>query len=130
VKCCLLENSQDNDVRAIYELRKSRVIEHNNRWSGPKEIQKLEPIVEHNFRFAGQTGTQGLGACKSTPYVANPSKEQWREKMTETLVAHQEEEHIRHASCLPLQGVWTHWDNTIPIDFSWHNLILVLSLSC
>ena len=119
VKCCLLENSQDQDIRAIYELRKSRVVEYNNRWSGPKEVQMLEPIVEHNFRFAGQTGTAGLGACKSNPYVANPSKAQWREKMTETLVAHEEEERIRHASCLPLQGVWTHWENTLPLDRPW-----------
>ncbi len=123
VKCCLLENSQAENVRAIYEQRKSRVIEYNNRWSGPKEVQGLDPIVEHSFRFAGQTGTIELGACKSNPYVANPSKEQWREKMTETLVTQQEEEHIRHASCLPLQGVWTHWDNTIPLDLSWNNLI-------
>jgi len=62
VKCSLLQNSKDVDVRAIYEQRKARLSAFANRWSGPKELVKLEPIVDHRLRFAGQTGTAGLGA--------------------------------------------------------------------
>ena len=42
--------------------------------------------------------------------------------MTETLAAQHEDNHIRHASCLVRQGVWTNWD-VIPFDLSWNNLI-------
>ena len=75
VKCCLLQNSKDGDVKAIYELRKERVSDFTNRWSGPKELTNLEPVADHNLRFAGQTGRAGLGSQKSNPYLANPTIE-------------------------------------------------------
>jgi len=68
-------------------------------------------------------GTAGLGANKSNPYIANPTTEERRSKITETFVAQREEEFVRHASCLARQGRWTHWDNVIPFDLSWSNLI-------
>jgi hypothetical protein len=39
------------------------------------------------------------------------------------LRANHEEQHVRHASCLRRQGVWTKWENVIPFDLSWENLI-------
>ena len=123
VKCSLLENSKDVDVRAIYEQRKARLSAFANRWSGPKELESLEPIVDHKLRFAGQTGTSGLGSSMTSDYIANPSTAERRAKATETLAIQHEEEFIRHASCLVRQGVWTHWENVTPFDFSWTNLI-------
>jgi hypothetical protein len=99
------------------------MLEYERKWSGPKEVANLEPIADHNLRFAGQTGTAGLGFSKSDPYIANPTKQQRRKKITETLLAQHEEDHIRHASCLVRQGVWTHWENVMPFDLSWPNLI-------
>ena len=104
VKCCLLQSSADANVRAIYEQCKARVIEYNNRWSGPKELANLEPIVEHDFRFAGQHGRAGLGSNKSNPYIANPTEKQRRERIAETLIAQHEEDHIRHASFTQVAG--------------------------
>ena len=72
---------------------------HENRWSGPKELENLKPIADHDTRFAGQMGTAGLGTNKSNPYIANPTTEERRSKITETFVA-QDEEFVRHASCL------------------------------
>ena len=46
-----------------------------------------------------------------------------RSKITETLIAQHEEDHVRHASCLVQQGAWTTWEKVIPFDFSWANLI-------
>ena len=46
-----------------------------------------------------------------------------RQKVSTTLRNQHEEELIRHASCLTLQGVWTHWDHVLPFDLSWSNLI-------
>ena len=118
-KCCLLENSQDDKVRAIYENFKSQKQRHDKRWSGPKELAKLAPVAEHNLRFAAQTGTAGLGSCRSDPYIANPTKKEMRSKITGTLIAQHEEDHVRHASCLVQQGVWTTWDKVMPFDLSW-----------
>jgi hypothetical protein len=67
VKCSLLQNSKDEDIRAIYEHRKLRVTAFQRRWSGPKELAQLEPVADHNLRFAGQIGTAGLGDKKSDP---------------------------------------------------------------
>ena len=39
------------------------------------------------------------------------------------MVAQREQDHIRHASCLVRQGVWTHWEDVMPFDLSWTNLI-------
>ena len=122
-KCCLLENSQDEKVRELYDHYKTYSLQYVTKWSGPKELANLEPIAEHNLRYAGQTTTAGLGSQKSNPYIADPTKQERRKKITETLIAQHEEDHIRHASCLVRQGVWTHWENVLPFDLSWTNLI-------
>jgi hypothetical protein len=111
VKCCLLANSKDDKVQAIYEAKKKREEGFNNRWSGTKELSILEPIVEHATRFAGQTGRSGLGSNISNPYNANPTVAEYRSKVTATFADQCEEDRVRHSSCLVRQGVWTHWDN-------------------
>jgi len=123
VKCCLLENSSDATVREIYELHKTRVSTFTNRWSGPKELSNLEPVVDHNIRFAGQVGRAGLGSNLGNPYVANPTLQERRSKVTEALTNQREQKYMEHAACLVRQGVWTHWDNVVPFDLSWKNLI-------
>ena len=123
VKCCLLESSKDETVQAIYKRRTERVRDFTSRWSAPNELKKLEPVVEHSFCYAGQTGHAGLGANRSDPYIAKPSVRQLRERTTVALRTKHEENHVRHASCLLRQGVWTHWDNVLPFDLSWENLI-------
>ena len=62
VKCCLLENSNDDTVRAIYKLRKERVSDFTKR-------SQETGTIEHNCCFAGQTDRAGLGSQKSS-YVA------------------------------------------------------------
>jgi len=121
-KVLSLRNSNDETIKAIW-IRKDRVSEFTARWSAPNELKKLEPVVEHNLRYAGQSGRAGLGSLKENPYIANPSLRQRRASTTEVLKAKYEEQHVRHASCLLRQGVWTHWDNVVPFDLSWENLI-------
>ena len=43
-------------------------------WSGPSELETLEPIAEHSLRFAGQVGTAGLGSRKSEHYIATTAE--------------------------------------------------------
>ena len=125
VKACLLENSNDPLIRQIYDVRKERVLSFRSRWSGPKALEELLPVADHKIRFAGQVGRSGLGANKDRPYIAQPSLDDIRQKVTEVLVAEDEQKHIQHASCLSLQGVWTHWAGMVrPFDFSWNNLIM------
>ena len=96
VKACLLKNSSDPLIRDIYEIRRVRVAGFEARWSGPKKLEALLPVAEHNVRFAAQKGTSGLGACKAGPYIGNPTIRDWREKVTEALGAEAEEKHVLH----------------------------------
>jgi hypothetical protein len=124
VKCCLLQNSNDPVIRGIYKIKEDRVTSHAARWSGPKALQVLLPVAEHNIRFAGQNGSSGLGASKAACYIGTPTPKDLREKVTEALVAECEEKHVQHAARLPLQGVWLSWtDSARPFDLSWQNLI-------
>jgi hypothetical protein len=123
VKCCLLKNSADDKIKGIYVLRASRVSDFKRRWAAPNELVKLHQVVEHDLRYAGQTGRAGLGSNSSDPYIAKPTVEQIREKITSSLHAQHEEKHLQHAACLVRQGVWTHWENVMPFDLSWENLI-------
>ena len=75
VKCCLLQNSEDEKIRSIYALKADRVSTFTSRWAAPNELAKLQEVVEHDLRFAGQTGRAGLGSNKADPYIANPSVE-------------------------------------------------------
>jgi len=117
VKCCLLQSSQDACIRTLYQQRKEKVCQFSNRWSGPKELAQLEPAADYALRFAGQTNHAGLGANKRTPYIANPSAVERRDKITSTLAVQREEEHVRHASCLVRPGVWTQWRTSCLLIF-------------
>ena len=119
MKCCLLQHSGDENVKAIYKLKKERVSEFTTRWTAPNELAKIEPAAEFEQRYAGQQSRAGLGFNR---YIAEPTMRQRREQITTTLSAQHEEEDVRHACTLVRQGVWTHWD-VIPFDFSWTNLI-------
>ncbi len=101
--------------------QKQRVSAFANRWSGPKALSLLAPVVEHNLRFAGQTNRAGLGFQRDT-YIAKPTIAEIRAKTAETLGQLEEEKLLSHASCFVQQVVWTHWD-VIPFDLSWRNLI-------
>ena len=122
VKACLLSTSQDPLIQEIFALKQQRVSAFTQRWSGPKALSLVAPVVEHNLRFAGQSDRAGLGS-KRAMCSANPSIKELRAKTGEVLGQLQEEKHLNHASCLVQQGAWTHWDNVRPFDLSWQNLI-------
>jgi hypothetical protein len=121
-KSCLLSTSQDPRIQEIFSRKQERVNAFNRVWSGPKALTELDPVVEHNLRFAGQTDRRGLGSQKNT-YLAKPSVPEVRAKTTEILNMLEEEKRVNHSSCLAQQGVWTHWDDVRPFDLSWNNLI-------
>ena len=120
VKCCLLENSSDKYVRAIYEAKRGRVMNFARRWSAAQERVQLDAAVEYDTRFATQSDKSGLGSGNS---IAKPSIKEIRKKVSTTLGEQIEANHVLHASCLTRQGVWTHWNRILPFDLSWPNLI-------
>ncbi len=120
VKCCLLENSNDESIRAIYKSKRARVINFAGRWSAAQERLQLDAAVEYDIRFGSQDNKSGLGSGNCN---ANPSMEEMRRRVSVTLRNQLEEDLVRHASCLTRQGVWTHWDYVLPFDLSWPNLI-------
>ena len=108
VKACLLSTSQDPRVQEIFKRKQLRTSDFAHRWSGPKALSQIAPIVEHNLRYAGQTNHAGLGSQRET-YFAKPTLSEIRAKTTETLGHLEEEKLMNHAACLTRQGVWTHW---------------------
>jgi hypothetical protein len=122
VKACLLSTSRDPLIQEIFQKKQERMNTFTRQWSGPKALAELEPIVEHNLRFAGQSDHAGLGSQKDR-YFAKPNFAEVRAKTGEILGDLEEEKRINHSSRLAHQGVWTHWDEVRPFDLSWHNLI-------
>ena len=106
VKSCLLMTSQDPLVQQIYNRKSERVSAFARRWSGPKALTQITPMVEHSLHFAGQGNRTGLGFDR---YCANPTLPELRAKTGEALAQLQEEKLVQHAACLVRQGVWTHW---------------------
>ena len=71
VRCCLLKNSRDPVVAGAFTLKAARERSFSRTWSASQELEKLGPLVEHEVRFGGQQGREGLGVGR---YFANPSE--------------------------------------------------------
>ena len=91
VKCCLLANSKDERVRAIFEAKKAHVLNFARRWSASKELCTLQPVVDFNLHYPSQMSKSGLGANKADPFIAEPSVKELRSKTTSTLAMLREE---------------------------------------
>lgn len=61
IKCLLLNQSNDANVRELYELRAKREASFERCWRATQETTQAISIVKHNQRFAGQTHRMGLG---------------------------------------------------------------------
>jgi hypothetical protein len=121
IKCLLLQQSNDANVRQIYEIRAKREAPHKRVWYATQETSNATSIVLHNQRFAGQTHRMGLG---NGHYNHDPTKPGLRKLCTQTVSAIDAEELWGHSVSLPMQGLWTTWaENTNSLDFSWQTLM-------
>jgi hypothetical protein len=120
VRCCLLKNSRDPAVAGAFTHKANRERSFSRTWSASRELESLGPVVEHELRFAGQQGREGLGFGR---YLAHPSLVERRSLLAKTLLAECEKTLVEHASTLARQGVWTHWNAVRPFDLSWRNLL-------
>ena len=112
VKCCLLENSNDPNIRDIYKIRKNRVTAFSARWSALRRWKHLFPWQSTICSLQARSVQQALGLTAAS-YIGTPTLKDLREKATKALVDEVEEKHMQHAACLPLQGVWTKWTASI-----------------
>ena len=121
IKCLLLKQSKDLNVREIYKIREEREANFNIEWRASKFATEVESIVKHNMRFSGQQHRIGLG---NGTYNVNPSKPAFR-KMCSTAISNMETEKLwSHSHTLAMQGLWSQWfELTLPLDFTWKNLI-------
>jgi hypothetical protein len=122
VKCLLLENSKDPDIKVLYHAREERKKAETGRiWSSTRAAFEARNIVTHNLRFPSQTNRQGLG---SGVYDHNPSSARIRKLCTTAATSVKAEQLWSHSHSLNMQSLWTHWaEHTRPLDFSWNNLI-------
>ena len=120
VKCLLLKNSDDKDIRDIYNRRVERESKLST-WKATQETTKVEQAVNHRLRFVGQTHRKGLGhGC----YKSDISASEYRKLCTQTISDIESEKYWARAFSLNLQGIWTEWfEHTNPLDFSWNTLI-------
>ena len=116
IKCLLLNQSNDANVRELYELRAKREASFERCWRATQETTQAISIVKHNQRFAGQTHRMGLG---NGHYIHDPSKTGLRKLATQTIFQIESEEQECHSLSLPMQGLWTTWaEHTCPLDFT------------
>jgi hypothetical protein len=60
VKCALLENSTDEQVRMVYEARKTREANTSRVWRPTKLNSKVNAQIDLDLKFPTQAGRQGL----------------------------------------------------------------------
>lgn len=121
VKCLLLKNSADANVRTLYKVRLKREAEFIIDWRASKAAQQAENSAIFKTRFAGQTDSVALGNNKYNHY---PSVTELRKLCSKFVSDTDSDDMFRHAHTLNMQGLWTTWfEHTNPLDFSWKTLI-------
>ncbi len=121
VKCDLLSNSDDPNIRTLFETRVKRERASTRVWRATKLHSIAVAESDLKQKYPANQGRQGLGLTRNTANL-NPSER--RKLVTQLALSFAEEKRIAHAHSLAHQGVWLQWHETsTPFDFSWHNLI-------
>ena len=120
IKCLILKNSDDLNVRELYNRRATRE-QALSVWRATQEAKITEETVAYQKRFPGQTNRLGLG---NGLYDNSPSIATHREKCSQALKASEFEKYWSHSHTLSMQSIWSVWfQNTHPLDFSWNTII-------
>ena len=121
VKCLLLSESKDGNVRALFKARSDREETHSRVWRPTQLATQVAAEVQRRLQVPTQSDRKGLG---SGVFVANPTPAQ-RRRLASTVVQElDEEKRIEHSVGLAQQSAWMQWtDTALPFDFSWQNFI-------
>ena len=121
IKCSLLDNSDDKDVRDVYKLKHAKTSHWSVKWNARKIYRSLSADVILQTQFPTQASRLGLG---HGVFKGQPGKADIRGLLTQTANDVEETRLFAHSVQLERQGDWTRWSNkTNPFDFSWKNLI-------
>lgn len=121
IRSCLLQNSEDPNVRALYSMRASKTVEWKIKWSAEKATKAATADAVLSLRFPSHIGRRGLG---HGDFSAQPSKADFRKMVVAAADRREQERLSAHSHGLARQGVWTQWhESTLPFDLSWKNLI-------
>ena len=137
LKCHLLKNSSDSDVRKLYEARADRGRQQSqstcpvtkSTWRPCVEIDKLTGDAEYRIKFntatcrgAGDTRGLGMGHGHSKLTKDTPQAEE----RAQILACFDEQaEQKRYLHCLRLEHdcEWVHWDDVLEQDRSWKDVL-------
>jgi hypothetical protein len=123
VKCHLLKNSRDADIRALYERRIEKESKHATVWRPTQELAEVEKAVKHAQMFPSQVDKAGIGFVRGR-YNKSLTTQQHRRLCSAVVSELETRNLVSHAHTLPLNGVWTKWHESVkPFDLSWKNLI-------
>ena len=100
------KHSKDPDLRALYDLRKSRDL---SKTRVTQELENIESAVEFDRKFTGQFGKFGLGYIKKKT-ISDPIA-QHRKEITSMLTTLDEESGLVMVHDFAKQGKWISWDN-------------------
>ena len=121
IKCKILQDSDDPNVRLVYEFRAKKTCAWKVKWSAAKITEEVTADALLNHRFPALIGKRGLG---HGDFVANPSTSDVRKMAVSASDRRERERLLAHAHTLERQGVWLGWhDQVEPFDLSWKNLI-------
>jgi hypothetical protein len=122
IKCHMCKYSTDDEIRTLYE-RRARKEKSLYQWRPTKELTRVEQIVDHNRKYPSQRDRAGLGFVRGRYNPVLPVREH-RKLCGATVLELEAEELLAHANTLPLNGVWTKWNDMVhPFDLSWKNLL-------
>lgn len=120
IKCLILKNSDDRNVRELYNRRAEREKDLTV-WRATQETSNAQETVAFQKQFPSQTHRLGLG---NGLYDNNPTLAVHRKKCIQALKDSELEKHWIHSHTLTMQGLWSVWfHNTHPLDFSWNTII-------
>ena len=129
VKCELLRNSTDSDIRELYRSLSVRNAKLTRVWKATKLLSKVDAEVDLNLKFPVQNNNLGIGFGNFNP---NPSILQRRKLVTSKALSFSEQKRVAHSATLKQQGTWLQWaESASPFDFSWKisfgvELVLIL----
>ena len=121
VKCCLLQNSVSEDIRALYEAKMKKEAPQGKRWKSTKHATMVAASYNLKKMFPSQHSKQGLGFGN---YKAVETLAERRKGMSNEATLISGEKYLQHTHSLKMQSVWTQWSkHTTPFDFSWKSLL-------
>ena len=121
IKCSLLENSEDEHVRASFKHKHIKTSAWTVKWDARRLYKSFSADVILQTQFPTQASRLGLG---NGVFNGNPSKADIRRMLVNTTNSVEEDKLFAHSVQLERQGDWTAWSGKVnPFDFSWKNLI-------